>query len=107
MDRCVAVDSVACAALDSREGVLEGGGIEIDQVHFSIVLEQSVELDVVAVSGAEDAERLSGLRSGSARQLTRPVLPVTAVERRVGPRACVREALFADFVVETGAHRGE
>lgn len=57
IDRGVSVDPLAPAFWDAIEGMLEGDSVEIDQMQFAIVLQQGVELDVVAVAGTEDAER--------------------------------------------------
>lgn len=106
IDGGVTVDAFAFVFWDAGEGVVEGDSVEIDQVNSSIVLEQSGELDIVAVARTQDADRAGEFARDASHELPGQVLPVTRVERGVGERAIVRQALLVHLVVEPGGHVG-
>jgi hypothetical protein len=71
-----------------------------------IVLEQGGEIDVVAVTGTENANRLAGVARCSPQELVREVLAVIGVKQGVRERASIRQALLVHLVVEPGRHVG-
>lgn len=106
IDRGMTGQSVAVGSCDACTRLIERDGVEVHQVDFAVVLEQGIELDVVAVACAKDADRLGRLRGCPAQELARQVLAVVGVERRMRERALIRKALFVDFVIEPGGHAG-
>jgi len=101
VDRGVAVDgAVGWVDLLALKGAVEGGGVDVDEVDFGVDVEHPVEVEVIAVAGAEDADATSSAAGGWGEDEAFDVaavggVPVPLTSRRVvHPGLVVAEGFF-------------